>query len=132
MTGTVNLGGAALEGDVLSGFVPSVGNSFTIVDNDGTDAVAGTFAGLAEGAKFLIDQRAMTITYHGGDGNDVVLTATAATIIGTSGPDLVDATHTVAGMGGPGRVPAALLRAWGQRQVALLRSPVHGSFAVFQ
>ncbi|MCB1486878.1 MAG: autotransporter-associated beta strand repeat-containing protein, partial [Bauldia sp.] len=101
VTGTVNLGGATLDGDVLPGFVPSVGDSFTIIDNDGADAVAGTFAGLAEGDYFVLDQRAMTITYHGGDGNDVVLTATAATIIGTSGPDLVDATHTVAGQALP-------------------------------
>ncbi|MCB1496901.1 MAG: autotransporter-associated beta strand repeat-containing protein, partial [Bauldia sp.] len=101
VTGTVSLGGASLDGDVLPGFVPSVGDSFTIIDNDGADAVAGTFAGLAEGASFVLDQRAMTITYHGGDGNDVVLSATAATIIGTPAADLVDATHTVAGQALP-------------------------------
>ncbi len=38
----------------------------------------------------------MTISYHGGDGNDVVFTTTTATIMGTLGADLVDATHTVA------------------------------------
>lgn len=101
VSGTVNLGGATLDASLLGGFVPSVGNSFTIIDNDGNDAVAGIFAGLAEGATFLVDQRAMTITYQGGDGNDVVLTAVAANITGTDKADRVDATHTVAGQALP-------------------------------
>jgi Ca2+-binding RTX toxin-like protein len=95
VTGTVGLGGATLDGAFLGGFVPSVGNQFTIIDNDGPDAVTGTFAGLAEGASFVFEQRAMTISYRGGDGNDVVLTATAARIVGTSGKDVVNATQTV-------------------------------------
>ncbi len=99
--GSVDLGGAILDGTIIAGFVPSVGDRFTIVDNDGSDAVSGTFAGLAEGAAFVLDQRAMTITYQGGDGNDVVLTATTATIIGTDQADLVDATHTIAGQALP-------------------------------
>ncbi|MCB1502084.1 MAG: autotransporter-associated beta strand repeat-containing protein, partial [Bauldia sp.] len=97
VTGTVSLGGADLDGDVIGGFVPSVGNAFTVIDNDGVDAVAGTFAGLAEGAKFVLDQRAMTITYKGGTGNDVVLTATAAKVAGTNQKDIINGTETVAG-----------------------------------
>lgn len=94
-SGTVSLDGATFEGTFLGGFVPSVGNQFTIIDNDGADAVTGIFAGLAEGADFILEQRAMTISYRGGDGNDVVLTATAADIVGTSGRDIVNATQTV-------------------------------------
>ena len=35
--------------------------------------VIGTFDGLSEGATFVSGGQAFTITYHGGDGNDVVL-----------------------------------------------------------
>src|SRR5262249_34827358 len=44
----------------------------------GTDAVVGTFAGLAQGATVLIGGRPFTISYTGGDGNDVVLTVPGA------------------------------------------------------
>ena len=96
--GTVDLDGAVLDTSLIDGFKPSVGDTFRIVTNDGSDAITGTFQGLAEGAQLLIDGRAFTITYQGGSHhNDVVLTATAATIIGTSGDDLVNKNHTVAG-----------------------------------
>jgi hypothetical protein len=59
VTGTVNLGGATLAS-------PSHG---VIIENDGTDPVVGTFAGLPEGAG--IEPQHVAITYVGGDGNDV-------------------------------------------------------------
>jgi len=78
VTGTVSLGNATLSLTPLS-FTPLVGQPFVIIDNDGTaDAVNGTFNGLPEGAKilnFLGSPLKATITYAGGDGNDVVLTA---------------------------------------------------------
>jgi autotransporter-associated beta strand protein len=74
VTGTVNLGGATLVATLGPGFVPAVGTSYTIVNNDGADPVVGTFRGLAEGATVTIDGRLFTISYKGGDGNDVVLT----------------------------------------------------------
>lgn len=51
MTGTVDLGGATLDALLLGAFAPSLGDSFTIIDNDGDDAVIGTFAGRSEGAR---------------------------------------------------------------------------------
>jgi hypothetical protein len=74
VTGTVNLTGSKLN--VTLGFVVSVGATFTIVNNDGTDAVIGTFAGLAQGATFLVGGETFQISYTGGDGNDVTLTCT--------------------------------------------------------
>lgn len=55
-------------------YTPKQGQTFTIIDNQGTQAVQGTFKDLPEGATF--DQNGITfkITYKGGDGNDVVLT----------------------------------------------------------
>jgi autotransporter-associated beta strand protein/VCBS repeat-containing protein len=76
VTGGIDLGGATLSGSLISGFTPTNGDSFTIIDNDGTaDAVTGTFAGIAEGGFVGIGGRAFQVTYAGGDGNDVVLTA---------------------------------------------------------
>ncbi|MBK8067591.1 MAG: DUF11 domain-containing protein [Rhodanobacteraceae bacterium] len=72
VTGTVNLGGATLA---LSGaFVPGSGQSFVLIDNDASDAITGTFAGLPNGGTVLFNGVSLTISYNGGDGNDVVLT----------------------------------------------------------
>ncbi|EMI16807.1 hypothetical protein RMSM_06269, partial [Rhodopirellula maiorica SM1] len=77
VTGTVTISSnVTLITGTFNGFSPSPGNSFTIIRNDGTDAVTGTFAGLAEGATiedFLGSGLEATISYVGGSGNDVVL-----------------------------------------------------------
>ena len=77
VTGTVNLGGAALS--VALGFTPTGANSFVIVNNDGNDPVIGTFNGLPEGTVFTNSGAVLRITYAGGDGNDVVLKAFGST-----------------------------------------------------
>lgn len=73
VTGTVNLTGATLSGS--AGFTPPTGASFVIIDNDGVDAITGTFAGLPQGATIVLSGQAFTISYSGGSGNDVVLSA---------------------------------------------------------
>ena len=70
--GNVVLGNAALN--VSLGFVPAVGQSFTILDNDGADAIGGTFNGLPQGTIFSVGTNQFSITYFGGTGNDIVLT----------------------------------------------------------
>src|SRR5207244_980446 len=76
VTGSVTLDGA-LTGSV--GFIPGVGSTFTIINNDGTDAIQGGFQSLGEGATFALGGFVFQISYHGGDGsNDVVLTHVAA------------------------------------------------------
>src|SRR5262249_9194653 len=77
ITGSVNLGGAALLATLS--FNSAVSNQFIIIDNDGTDPVIGMFNGLPEGAIFMIGPSRFEITYQGGDGNDVVLTKTGYT-----------------------------------------------------
>ena len=74
VNGAVNLGGSILSVDLNGSFKPTNGVSFLIIDNDGTDAIVGTFAGLPEGAVFGGDGLPFQITYVGGTGNDVVLT----------------------------------------------------------
>lgn len=70
--GTVTLGGATLHATTSSSFGIH-GRVQVLIDNDGTDAVNGTFAGLAEGSVITIERRRFQISYRGGDGNDVVL-----------------------------------------------------------
>jgi uncharacterized repeat protein (TIGR02543 family) len=79
VNGTVTLGGATLA--VSGTHTPTAGQSFTIVDNDSTDAVTGTFAGLGEGATLTFNGVLMKITYAGGsNGNDVVLSPVTYTV----------------------------------------------------
>jgi|GEM_PF-2772485 len=79
VTGTVDLGSnVVLSVSAWDGYAPSGGEDFVLIANDGADAVSGTFMGLAEGAtfssNFLGSGLAASISYQGGDGNDVVLT----------------------------------------------------------
>src|SRR5581483_1933016 len=71
--GATKLNGAFL--DVVPGFQPTIGQQFTIINNDGSDAVEGTFDGLPQGAAFAANGAFFRVNYQGGDGNDVVLTA---------------------------------------------------------
>ena len=51
VTGTVSLSGATLDLDFAGGFNPATGTVMMLIDNDGTDAISGLLAGLAEGAR---------------------------------------------------------------------------------
>jgi len=51
------------------------GTIITLIKNDGTDAVSGTFTGLAQGASVATGFNRFTLSYTGGTGNDVTLTA---------------------------------------------------------
>jgi hypothetical protein len=74
VSGAVTLGGGDLLLDTSS-LSASIGDSFELIANDGTDPVSGTFAGLPEHAVFAAGAFDFRITYAGGDdGNDVVLT----------------------------------------------------------
>jgi hypothetical protein len=72
VTGAVSLGWQLA---VTPGFAPALGDTFVILDNDGTDPVAGTFAGLPERATLTAGGQTFVISYAGGTGNDVTLTA---------------------------------------------------------
>ncbi len=63
-------------GDHATG-TPAVGSAFTLIQNDGKDAVTGTFAGLPQGATLLLDGMTFQINYVGGTSNDVGLTRIA-------------------------------------------------------
>lgn len=74
VTGTVTLGGT-LHVDLLAGLQPAAGTEFCLIANDGTDAVVGSFQGLSEGSVLDLAGQQFVLSYQGGDGNDVVLSA---------------------------------------------------------
>jgi hypothetical protein len=75
-SGPVTLGGN-LTLSLVNGYLPKGGESFKIIDNQGATPVNGTFSGLVEGATVTVSGVAFQISYRGGDGNDVVVTAVA-------------------------------------------------------
>ncbi len=68
VNGTVNLTGATLR-VLAAGGAYQDSTDYTIIDNDGTDAVVGVFGTVTTNLAFLIP----TVFYNAGDGNDVVL-----------------------------------------------------------
>jgi fibronectin-binding autotransporter adhesin len=70
--GTVDLLGLKLNASL--GFNSAVSDQFTIINNDGSDAVTGTFTGLPQNKKVYVGSELFQINYTGGTGNDVVLT----------------------------------------------------------
>lgn len=59
--------------DVSLGYEPNIGDAFTLNDVS-NGLVVGNFSGMPEGTVFNLDGYLMSISYQGGDGNDVVLT----------------------------------------------------------
>ncbi len=85
VSGTVRIYGATLGLD-SSAFDPAPGSRYVIVENDGDDAIEGTFAGLPEGAIFTANGLNYRISYIGGGGkhlrirgNDITLTRVVGT-----------------------------------------------------
>lgn len=70
--GTVDLTGATLALDITGTY--SFGDELILINNDGVDAITGTFTGLSEGdsagTNGVYD---LIVSYQGGDGNDFVV-----------------------------------------------------------
>ena len=80
VTGSVGIGSNVTFDPILfGGFLPTAGDEFIVINNDGTDAVTGTFAGLPEVTVFVDEGQIYSITYAGGtNSNDIVLTSLGA------------------------------------------------------
>jgi uncharacterized repeat protein (TIGR01451 family) len=74
VTGTVTLSGT-LNLAMSGSFVPTQGQVYTLIDNDGADPVSGTFSGLPENTVITINGYQLRLSYAGGTGNDVTLTS---------------------------------------------------------
>jgi autotransporter-associated beta strand protein len=78
----VVIGNASLQ--VTRGYTPAANTTFTIIDNAGAAPVFGSFTGLPQNSLLFVDGHPFRISYTGGDGNDVVLTALAQPIFSIS------------------------------------------------
>ena len=92
---TANLIGGGLS--AIVGYNAAPGSVFVIMRVMQAGPVNGTFAGLSEGASVTFSGQPFTISYTGGDGNDVTLTRTGSPAMFTGG-----AGFTFRGMGNPG------------------------------
>jgi hypothetical protein len=103
--GTVNVTGSGLGIVMSPTFVPSINQEFILIDNDGIDAIVGTFNGLPEGATITINGAyQFRVSYHGGDGNDLSLTSTLVpkTWSGAASDKWSDAGNWLGGVPGSG------------------------------
>ena len=91
VNGLVSLVGCSLI--AAATYSPPAGAKFVIVQNDGTEPVFGSFTGLGEGAQINVSGRPFSISYHGGDGNDVELTYTGV----GSGPRVLSVAYDRSG-----------------------------------
>jgi autotransporter-associated beta strand protein len=79
VNGSVDLGGATLDADVDFNLLTANVGELILIDNDGADAVVGTFEGLAQDSIIQSGGKAFRLSYAGGTGNDVTLTPTEST-----------------------------------------------------
>jgi hypothetical protein len=98
-TNAVNLNNTSsiLTTSRYNGYTPKQGQVFTIIDQAGSAAVNGTFKGLPEGATFEQNGVVFKISYVGGDGNDVTLTAMNSPTAPDTGFALIQTNPLLAG-----------------------------------
>ncbi len=91
VAGAINLANATLDVTLSPSFTPTSGEQFTILNNTGSGAITGNFAGLTEGATLTISGQQFTISYKGGTlNNSVVLTAKTVSTATWSGGDVAN------------------------------------------
>lgn len=130
--GSVALNSATLNATL--GFTPVGNTSFTILNNNGSGPIAGSFAGLPEGSTFAIGGEQFKISYVGGTGNDVVLTHLAPTTTSLAAAPTtavfgqpVTFTATVAGSGSV--IPTGAVQFF-NGSVSLGTAPISGGQAI--
>ncbi len=77
---TVDLNNSGLLLSRVSGFTPTAGQTFTILNKTSAGAITRTFGGRPQGSTFNAAGFFWSISYTGGDGNDIVLTAGAPAV----------------------------------------------------
>jgi hypothetical protein len=75
----VNLTGATLSLSLGNDYTPAAGDVLTIVNQNANIPFPGNLNGLTQGAVIHLGSAAFRISYTGGDGNDVTLTALSTT-----------------------------------------------------
>lgn len=84
VNGIVNINGGTLNLIDNSGPFSEDPEALILINNDGTDAVIGTFNGLPNGSSITGNGKTWYIYYNQGDGNDVVLSSEMPSILNIS------------------------------------------------
>jgi hypothetical protein len=94
VNGTINLTDSRLVPVPLNNFNPAINDVYTIIKNNGSNPVIGTFAGIAEGGVFAPSNNlAFRVSYAGGaSGRDVTLTRIAYAPFDFDGDGKTDTT----------------------------------------
>ena len=74
--GIATIGELEITGAILSlsgSYVPVGGEEFMILEKTSAGAIDGTFSGIPEGTVIMFNGGSFTITYQGGDGNDMAM-----------------------------------------------------------
>ncbi len=71
----VTLNGASINLQGTTKGSLQTGTSYTVINNTAVAPIAGTFTNLADGAIVTVNGNNLQVNYHGGDGNDLTLTA---------------------------------------------------------
>jgi parallel beta-helix repeat protein len=80
VNGNVNVSNATLQINFSNSFFPLPGESFTLIANNGSNPIVGTFNGLPDGHIFTFNSMLFQLNYNVGSGNnDLVLTRLNAT-----------------------------------------------------
>jgi autotransporter-associated beta strand protein len=128
VTGGINLNGATLTG--ILGFTPAPGETFVIINNNGANPITGTFAGLPEGAAATLAGHRFFVSYHGGKGNDVTLTADRAPVAGAASLSYSLNENQSLSVAAPGLLAGASDPDGDPVSVALGTGPAHGTLTL--
>ena len=71
--GTISLSAANLNVTLGPDFTPSVGSTYTIIDNTANTPVSGTFTGLPQGATLTVSGTTFEVIYNGGSNAESVV-----------------------------------------------------------
>jgi len=106
VTGTLAISSTATFSlAATGGYTPAAGASFTLITNDATDAISGTFSGWSEGTLLtnFLGASALngTVTYLGGTNNDLVVSVVTKPTV-TLNTAIINATATTLTITGTG------------------------------
>ena len=101
VTGAVALANCTLSVTSLPDVAP--GTTFVLIDNDGADAVTGTFNGLPNNSLLTISGQLFRLHYNGGTGNDVTLVRELLTQLSAT-DGLTNGAWYFSGVGNPSNI----------------------------
>ncbi len=95
VTGGVDISSATLS--VTHSYSAGSGVIYTLIENDGADAITGTFTGLAEGSTLTAsgNSTVLTASYAGGTGNDVTFTTPTNPVVNSVSASTADGSYNI-------------------------------------